>query len=757
MDLLRITTSDFILTVTAEGVKDSFNRAAQRNTNLISSTKYCYIGSPTPLFELITLENNRISDSFNIQEFNSSTFPVFFENKDYLFEVEFLFTTDNEPFIFSPLKEIRHAFIPRKRKGFYFLTGIINYGNNIGKTDFILRYYKDNLLIEVKFQFEVFPIKLDYKNDYNQIIKDIDKEFSLLVLDILKKTYSGFYSHGINTNDIIWWNIFGGLYKDILQAAKLILNKPHNRLINEFYYSKADQIKDFNPLLEENIIEHKKEEFKYYRINKKTLTVDTKENQFVKHALTSIATRYRNIKSRLLGQFQDRLSAEFIAELDLIERKLGDVIQNPLFKKISRFKGLNQESLVLQQGIGYSALYKKWIILKKGIEFFEGINKFELRNIAELYQIWCFIHIKKLISNLLNKPPEEINLADLIIDGFILRLRKGRLSRVSFKNNNGDIIELYHEMKFSDIKDSDLEKVGTFTTHQVPDIVLRVTKEDLKEAYEFTYLFDAKYRLMSEDDKKFKNLDEEYDFPPDDAINQMHRYRDAIYYHHKNERPKKEVIGAYILFPGLNTAEETKKLYYHESIKNINIGAFELVPGERGVISSSILENYLKSILIDKNSENILHEDIIAQKGMKYEDPNSMVFLAFISKNNQVDYFKTGKATIYHMPLNHKNGSTNSIKNIDKLKYFAPIIDGIVEYYEISNIKILPRNEVFPISHNLNSDSIEAYYVFEIYNRKILKNKIQSTSGGNRVFRYAKLSDLKSSRSINDFVLRQNI
>lgn len=37
--------------------------------------------------------------------------------------------------------------------------------------------------------------------------------------------------------------------------------------------------------------------------------------------------------------------------------------------------------------------------------------------------------------------------------------------------------------------------------------------------------------------------------PPDDAINQMHRYRDAIYYRDYVEAPlKKEVIGGYILF-----------------------------------------------------------------------------------------------------------------------------------------------------------------------------------------------------------------
>ena len=51
-----------------------------------------------------------------------------------------------------------------------------------------------------------------------------------------------------------------------------------------------------------------------------------------------------------------------------------------------------------------------------------------------------------------------------------------------------------------------------------------------------TYLFDAKYRIDNQ-------LTNGVDTPPDDAINQMHRYRDAIYYKENcTNTLKKEVI-----------------------------------------------------------------------------------------------------------------------------------------------------------------------------------------------------------------------
>ena len=95
------------------------------------------------------------------------------------------------------------------------------------------------------------------------------------------------------------------------------------------------------------------------------------------------------------------------------------------------------------------------------------------------------------------------------------------------------LAELVYNPRHSD-KD-DVKGIGDLvskTVPQKPDIVLQLTKNDLQQGMKLTYLFDAKYRLEK---------DGETDVPPDDAINQMHRYRDAIYYksRHADERLKK--------------------------------------------------------------------------------------------------------------------------------------------------------------------------------------------------------------------------
>jgi hypothetical protein len=350
-----------------------------------------------------------------------------------------------------------------------------------------------------------------------------------------------------------------------------------------------------------------------------------------------------------------------------------------------------------------------------------------------------------MIQKILNKKPVEINLAEILVDGFTIQLRSGRSSKVSFKKDNGDLIELFHELRYTGkISDNTL----SHTVNQEPDIVLRITKNDLKENLQFTYLFDAKYRLVSDDTENGK------DFPPDDAINQMHRYRDAIFYQDEQEsnKPKKEVIGAYVLFPGADDAVEVENLYFQKSIAKVNIGAYPLIPGTKKNYNSSLLKEFLKTTLEVKESLNILNEDVVPYKAMKYEDPDAFVLAGFISNTHQKNYFTSGNAKVYHIPVYRPGGSINTIRNLDKLKYFCPVINGVTEYYEITDIKVIPRRDIFDRTEvGMFRDDDASYFVFTLNNKKLLPNRIEAAVGGNRVFRYAKFSELRSSLTINDF------
>ncbi len=127
---------------------------------------------------------------------------------------------------------------------------------------------------------------------------------------------------------------------------------------------------------------------------------------------------------------------------------------------------------------------------------------------------------------------------------FEKELPEGGGAAFSFVRPDGLAIRLSHEPVFSRPKKWDAQfylffmdyssEAGSFLEAQFPD------------GKKIRWVFDAKYRISSEE--------EGFDLIPDDAINQMHRYRDALIYLSKSDDGEDEksrpVLGAFVLYPG---------------------------------------------------------------------------------------------------------------------------------------------------------------------------------------------------------------
>jgi hypothetical protein len=478
---------DFTLSVHTADIIGAYNKAKRKQGDGIRlATKYSYPENSVSAIELFDPEMNGLVKATS----DTSCHPVFFENKDYNFDIRFKKEVKS-PRVYSRIKEITEKFYQPNEGA---IAGGINFGNDIGKSDFVIRYEKNGRAEEFVLSFDVFPTKLDYQKDYRKIIEDIEREYPLLVLDFLRKTYSNFHSGNTKSTDLIWWQVFGGLYQDFIKAAQFILNKPHSRLINETTHVKRDRIKRLTPALEEELVEFRSQPNRYYQIQRKILSTDTIENRFFKYSLRQISTKFSRLKNYIETAF--KITDEFKAELSSIDQSLVRFNNHPFLKTVSEFKGIRQESMVLQKATGYSTIYQSWIMLNRGMSFFEGVQKIEMKRISDLYQIWCFLEMKKILQALLGKDPADVKLANIEVDGFVFKFDTGKRSKVTFENTNGDHIELFHDYQFN-VGTS--EKVISHTVNQRPDIVLQITKNDLKDLYTFTYLYDAKYRLQSDD------------------------------------------------------------------------------------------------------------------------------------------------------------------------------------------------------------------------------------------------------------------
>ncbi|MBE0472230.1 MAG: DUF2357 domain-containing protein, partial [Methyloprofundus sp.] len=253
----------------------------------------------------------------------------------------------------------------------------------------------------------------------------------------------------------------------------------------------------------------------------------------------------------------------------------------PLFKEVSDFKGLKSESLVLQQKSGYSAVYQAWHKLKYYLDVLGDEAAVSVKNIAELYEIWCFLQLADILQNQfgfqqVGASPNLVDDIDQLNVKDVAKKSKDRQDRLFlFSRGEGTQeikIELKHEFpigkknKFA--KNEKSAYVAWMAEHK-PDIFMKVTFADDRE---YVWLFDAKYRIDPETNGR--------DMVPVDALAQMHRYRDAIIYRDKADKLSRPVYGAYALYPGYFDEQKKGENPYHEAVEEIDIGAFPFLPSD---------------------------------------------------------------------------------------------------------------------------------------------------------------------------------
>lgn len=601
--------------------------------------------------------------------FENTDYPIWVDFKDYVKEARFGSTleSDNERFTFH-----RHI-----------LAGYLNYGNEIGRSEIKLVYKVGNEIRRFSFSFEVLSYKLDYHKHWKAIVEDIEKEYRMLSLDYMRRTFHGFApDKNGETPEIIWWSIFADEQQKFIKACKNIIERPRHRLHGRKTYLRADQLTFIPTSIENEVAEHRLNPAHLYCVEEQVTTNDTQENRFLKFALLQISAKYEQLKK----QIEKLKGVSEVMRLDMqtVAMSFKRLNSHPFFRTVGRFKGFTQESLVLQKASGYSQVYRTWNILRRAYSLNDGMYRLQTKDIATLYEIWCFIEVSHIVKEQLHLADEDLEHRNRMeMNGlFTWELGKGEHSRILFKKDDVELAELVYNPKSME-KDSSsvgIKELVVPTVPQKPDIVLRLTKNDLQEGMKFTYLFDAKYRI----DGKVNGVD----VPPDDAINQMHRYRDAIYYKdYSSDALKKEVIGGYILFPGDGASVDVEMSRFYKSIDKVNIGAFPLRP--RDEENRMLLEHFIEGLIKNKSQEVIAR--VIPQKGTFVEVGNR-VLIGYVveGRAGYSDHFENGTATLYY--TGRQFPTTIALHD---LHFFIPYIKGkgIRDVYEIIRIRTITAQE----------------------------------------------------------------
>ena len=467
-------------------------------------------------------------------------------------------------------------------------------------------------------QLEVRSIKTDYRSEYRLMLKEIAEHSTELLLQYTSPVAQHFtidYSEDATT----LYQRFA-FVKSILESREFeeavfrILSSPHtawkktreNQDIRSIGRTNRSVIRQLiQPGNRMKLPETHSLRNKIGSVPKKVIgtskedTIDTSENRFIKHALSSFA--------KLCGDFKlaSTKGHRLFKEAENLESKLEEILARDFFSDISQPQTLPLNSPTLQRKEGYREVLKSWLMLnlaamltwKGGEDVYSG-NK---RDVASLYEYWVFFKLLEIVENVFEVDSIPINnLMEVSRDKLSLKLKKGQyipLKGTCDKYSRTFNVELSFNKHFSGSKK--YPEAGSWSSSMRPDYTLSLWPTVLsKKQAEHEELiihvhFDAKYKIKNltslfdlgaepEDDNGSGSGDSTFDnrFKRVDLL-KMHAYKDAI----------RRTSGAYVLYPGdINQKVEG----FHEVVPGL--GAFTLKPSEKND-GSKELKHFLKDVL----------------------------------------------------------------------------------------------------------------------------------------------------------------
>ncbi|MGC6378288.1 DUF2357 domain-containing protein [Bisgaard Taxon 45] len=668
--------------------------------------------------------------------------PLFFENLQYQFEWAFKFDVEQAEVIHYH-RAVNEAFRFKHRS----LIGNINTGNDIGWFTLPIRYSVGNKQKEFHIKFEILPTKIDLHRDIPIIYQNIDTEFPLLRFNFLGKTeQQSSESHKRGNFSLFWLAHFKQLREKLVHNIKIITLAPHQRLQQKNAFLKADRLvgKASHRQLEKIRHDIKNGQMdKRYQVNPKFLSANTPENRFIKWISGQIQRQINKIIYQLQTQ-QNEFSETLTTNLKTWIAPLMKLEKQSFLKDISP-EYLEKSTLVLQQKTGYNQVYYIWQELKLYLDFFEQSKTISMKSVAELYEIWCFITLKNILLELGFKTTQKQK-NRLCQNKFSeYQLRDGLLGAFHFEKGNIKV-RLAHEPIFR----QEGKEIRTFWVSQKPDILLEVV---LPNKQKYIWLFDAKYRIASGKDLNLEDQDKtekeneaianRKDLVPEDSLNQMHRYRDALIHisHHSLIERSRPVFGAFALYPGYFQQDQVSNPY-QSVIDAIGIGAFALLPSQ-DKLGQTWLMNFLTEKLsfnIEKQQEKtdelyIENPARIPTLGMKQAYYRNLVMTIRIGDEREEGYiqkFREGTANYYHTKTDIFDEEFNH-KIVSELCFLAIAYPSLEEewvidkIYPILNVEMKQRKalSIEQTGSHKGQFSEEWYYCFELSQPIMLKNQIE--------------------------------
>lgn len=472
--------------------------------------------------------------------------------------------------------------------------GPINFRRQVGRSELEIRVGHETLWVKI----EVFPVKLDYAQDYQRLLSDVASAARGLALEYLRATFrSGSAADYEDTTDLEWVTLLQSEIDGLKKSIRYINDHPQRLLSRRSENVSIERLKRVDSSVRRAVIRrlgsgkfiripstsHVRENIPAIR-NQETL--DTPEHRWLRLNLSLIGEHLAELHVSVvaeIGKYEatnrripKRLQAEE-RELARSVRVLEELQSLRIFEGIEVAPPPGFTSLSLVGGVGYGTAYRAITVLRLGLDIEGDCIDFSVRDVHDLYEVWCFLELVRLVTSLVGGKTDTASLVQIEESGIRVRLRRGAHSIISFSGvPGGRKILLSYNPAFPGL-----------TGDQRPDVLLCLQQLGWPD---LVVVFDAKYRLDASDDykRRFGTVG-----PPQDAVNVIHRYRDAIVVGSAERELERPVVKGAALFP--LSADESRDFYaspLFEALNTLGVGALPFLPSNTGFV-----HDWLKVVL----------------------------------------------------------------------------------------------------------------------------------------------------------------
>ncbi|OXT15821.1 restriction endonuclease [Bacillus sp. OG2] len=728
VELVKIETEDFSLVVKGKPYHERYEGLKQyRAMDRHDVMQFSVHGDMVNQVLVYDIEAQVLQESTQLR-------PIFFENGVY--QVIVIPKTSRDLSFYHEHPGLRQSVARVEIAHTYMLMGNLQFQNEVGLTTFEIRDGNKKLL---EVTLEIFPAKLDYKNDYKKLLDEVNDEIYNLAFHFIRKTYLGAkVKLDGKPSRSEFYRLISKHFEQLIQAVNRIERQPHHLLQKTYEKVRGDQL---------NKLDSRSRSYLQKRLHlftevsngiqinqrtlmpaeglrvKKELTYDTLENRYVKwmmqrvtHKLYDLLETLRNRSSRWETEPDSDLLDKLIEMIKQLEGKQ----KSPFWKGIKKLDR-SVHSLVLQMAPGYRDAFQIYLTVSKGLMLQGKLYQMSVKDVATLYEYWTFLKLGQILDKKYQLVSQDI--IQVNREGLFVNLQTNRSATRKYKHphTKEEIILTYQKYES-----------GLPTTPQKPDTMLSIAKKG--KGFTYNYVFDAKYRIDYAQEGSYYQNRYKQPGPLEDDINTMHRYRDSIVAYN-NGPYERTAFGAYVLFPWFNE-ELYQDHHFYKSIDKVNIGGLPFLPN-----ATDLVERFVER-LIEKSPEEIQKEGILP-RGTLEEWNSSLEEKVLIGLvRDREEYISCKQTGCYRIPVNKLRVGWQETKYIALyVKNGVLEHNGVICYGRVKDIKPL-------------RSGLEEYMQFEVEHWTNCNPIIKPVGYGIAEYMFTTLSNLKDAAELPELFMK---